>query len=53
MPSDWANCCRHVKELEADYWRRERVADEVERVIVPLASSEGSDDAAADESDDH
>ena len=45
--SDWAKCCEHVIRLENEYWERERVADEVEPVVIPLASS----DSEADSSD--
>ena len=43
---DWAKCCEHVNRLEDEYWERERVADEVEPVVIPLASSDSEADGS-------
>ena len=50
-PLAWAKCCEHVVRLEQEYWEREHVAEEVERVVVPLASSDS--DESEDEEDTH
>ena len=47
-PSAWANCCEHVVRLEQEYWDREHVAEEVERVVIPLASSDEDDEDEED-----
>ena len=46
--SDWAKCCAHVTRLEDEYWERERAADEVALVVIPLASSDSEDGSEED-----
>ena len=43
-PAAWAKCCEHVVQLEQQYWEHEHVAEEIERVVVPLASSDSEED---------
>ena len=50
-PSAWAKCCEHAVKLEAEYWEREHVAEEVERVIVSLEDSESDDEDEEVDSD--
>lgn len=51
-PSAWAKCCEHVVRLEEEYWERENVAEEVERVVVSLASSGSESDEDNEEEAD-
>ena len=51
-PSAWARCCKHVVRLEEEYWERENVAKEVERVVVSLASSRSESDEENEEEAD-
>ncbi|XP_043234052.1 uncharacterized protein LOC122392576 [Amphibalanus amphitrite] len=48
-PSAWAKCCDHVEVLEERYWQHENVAEEVERVVVTLGSSDSEDEDTEDE----
>ena len=43
-PAAWSRCCEHVALLEERYWQQEHVAEEVERVVIPRASSDSEDE---------
>ena len=45
----WTKRCEHVVQIEKQYWEHEHVAEEIERVVVPLASSDSEEDEEEEE----
>ena len=48
-PQLWENCCRHVKQLENDYWMKDDLLDDLDPVIVSVGSDR---DSSSDDDDD-
>ena len=54
---EWSACCKHIREIEQEYWKRDiAVEEEIDRAIIfvdSVSDSEGTDIASeGDESTD-
>ena len=46
---DWASCCRHVKDVEKQFWAKEiAVDDQIDWLIITVPSSDEDTDTASD-----
>ena len=48
-PLHWANCCKHVMEIENKFWETDHIMEEVEPLVIMNA---GDDDDSDDNSSD-
>ncbi|XP_050300782.1 uncharacterized protein LOC126739245 [Anthonomus grandis grandis] len=48
-PLHWANCCKHVMEIENKFWETDQIMEEVEQLII--TNADGNDDSDDDSSD--
>ena len=48
-PEDWASCCRHVKDVEKQFYATDiAVDDQVDRLVIIVTSSDEDTDTASD-----
>ena len=51
-PQLWESCCRHVTDLENDYWRKDGLLDDLDPVVVNIGSDSEDSDYNDDDDDD-
>ena len=51
-PLLWENCCRHVQQLETDYWIKDGPLDDIDPLIISVGSDRDSGSDEEDDSDD-